>query len=211
MAKLGSREFFALLVLSMFVLSAVSAAAGSANFLKQKNTEKYFEKLSLQKKPSQAFAGISNFISKLPFFAKKTETTTTTTTQSSGFCAQSDTEDCSGKFCGWSSYGFCNDNSDCFLSQVYRECSSTYTYYGEGTGPQEVPECASGQKYGMGCGCLNHQCQWAKAGSWGSQNQGQGQGSGQGAGNGNNQNSQGQQGNGMGEAQSQSYGESSNG
>src|SRR3990167_4155455 len=102
MVKLGSREFFALLVLSVFVLSAVSAnAAGSANFLKQKNAEKYFENLSPQIKPAPAFAGNSNFISKLPFFAKKTATTTTT--QSSGFC-------------GYSSYGSCSTNSDCKVS-----------------------------------------------------------------------------------------------
>ena len=53
MVKLGSREFFALLVLSVFVLSAVSAnAAGSANFLKQKNAEKYFAKASRETIPS---------------------------------------------------------------------------------------------------------------------------------------------------------------
>lgn len=159
----------------------------------------------------------SNFISKLPFLAKKTETTTTTTTQGSGFC-------------GHSSYGQCNTNSDCvvfgcsaqgcgavFDSEHHESaCDMKECYYTDG-------------KYYMQCGCLKNQCQWARPYQFSNPNQGQGQGSGQGSGNGNGQSSQGQgqqddtashqgdpnnpydqqQGNGMGEGQSQNYGESS--
>src|SRR3989344_8933115 len=194
MAKLGSREFLALLVLSMFALSAVSAAAGSANFLKQKNAEKYFEKLSPQIKPAPTF--INNFISKLPFFAKKTETTTTTTTttQSSGFC-------------GYSSYGSCSTSSDCKVSGCSaQQCVSIFDSNNPGS-TCDMKECYySDGKYYMKCGCLKNQCQWARPYQFSNPNQGQGQGSG-GSGNGNGQSSQGPQGTGAGESQSQSYGE----
>ncbi|MEK6807991.1 MAG: hypothetical protein AABX75_03100 [Nanoarchaeota archaeon] len=104
-----------------------------------------------------------------------------------------------------SSYGFCDTSSDCVqLGCSARLCGSVLD-----PPPSQGSDCAvpPGDGSHMACGCLNHQCQWAKAWSWYGLNQGQGQGTSQNSGNGNGQSSQGQQGQGSTEAQGQNQGE----
>jgi len=145
---------------------------------------------------AEAFSFNFKFFKPLAKYAKVTPTSTSNApAQSSGFC-------------GFSSYGLCNSNDDCFRYGCSAQLCRSVFDPDSGQGSQcDVKECYYNDgKYNLRCGCLKNQCQWARPYEFSNPNQGQGQGSG-GSGNGNGQSSQGQQGTGMGESQSQNYGE----
>ena len=60
------------------------------------------------------------------------------------------------EFCGWSDYGFCNENSDCRTSG----CSSQVCGAQSHNTTCEWLECYNDLAYGVTCACINGQCQW---------------------------------------------------
>jgi eight-cysteine-cluster-containing protein len=66
-----------------------------------------------------------------------------------------------GEFCGWSTYAECKSDADCKAAG----CSGQVC---AGVGEEiittcEWRECFDAAKYGMRCGCINNQCQWAQS------------------------------------------------
>ena len=59
-------------------------------------------------------------------------------------------------FCGWSDYGFCTSDDDCFRSG----CSSQVCGAESHITTCEWRECYNPDRYGLYCGCVENRCQW---------------------------------------------------
>ncbi len=59
-------------------------------------------------------------------------------------------------FCGWSDYGFCTSDDDCFRSG----CSSQVCGAESHITTCEWRECYNPDPYGLYCGCVENRCQW---------------------------------------------------
>ncbi|KKP37442.1 MAG: hypothetical protein UR27_C0006G0049 [Candidatus Peregrinibacteria bacterium GW2011_GWA2_33_10] len=66
-----------------------------------------------------------------------------------------------GKFCGLSTYGYCETEKDCFRGG----CSGQVCQNKQDEGMGIICEwnnCYMNKLYNLGCQCINNQCQWAK-------------------------------------------------
>lgn len=65
-----------------------------------------------------------------------------------------------GNFCGSSTYGSCITDADCMSAGCSGQiCQSTTEENAITT--CEWKECYNAESFGLGCGCVNNQCQWA--------------------------------------------------
>ena len=63
------------------------------------------------------------------------------------------------KFCGWSTYGKCNNDEDCIRSGCSKQvCQSKFEESIVTT--CEWIDCYDANKYGVACKCVNGRCQW---------------------------------------------------
>ena len=66
-----------------------------------------------------------------------------------------------GGFCGWSTYAECKTDNDCKVAGCSGQVCAGVNE--DIVTTCEWKECFDAKKYGMFCGCINNQCQWAQS------------------------------------------------
>ncbi|MFA4952818.1 MAG: eight-cysteine-cluster domain-containing protein [Candidatus Pacearchaeota archaeon] len=74
------------------------------------------------------------------------------------FAYSSDSSENSGGFCGTSTKGYCNYNSDCKIGGCSGQVCENRTQ--SSTTTCEYLDCYNKVKYNMNCGCFNNKCKW---------------------------------------------------